>query len=245
MRGQGRGEDCWARSAWRVGSRLTMIVTWVVLAAGLLRPVRAEGPNRVGIWVGGTKKCATFSGDSINALAALQQAYDIESSSGAVCKIGGTGCPAGDCWCKCPVPDDKCEFWSYWHLKGDQWVYGNVGASQYQLRNGDIDGWLWGHQPQNGNSGPSEKPSIDDFCPRSTDTPVPTNTPVPTDTPAPTLTPTPAPTPTKKPTATKAPAGQHRLLSEPGTGDTGCVRQPAVACEERQRRVSQRRWRAR
>jgi hypothetical protein len=191
---------------WRVGARLTVIVLWVVLAAGLLRPVRAEGPNRVGIWVGGTKKCATFSGDSINAMTALQQAYDVESSSGAVCKIGNTGCPASDCWCKCPVPDDKCEFWSYWHLKGDQWVYGNVGASQYELRNGEIDGWLWGHQPQNGNTGPSQKPSIDDFCPRATDTPVPTSTPAPTDTPAPTLTPTLAPTPTRKPTATKVPA---------------------------------------
>jgi hypothetical protein len=35
--------------------------------------------------------------------------------------------------------------WAYWHLRGG-WVFSPVGASSYQVKQGDVEGWAWGSQ---------------------------------------------------------------------------------------------------
>jgi hypothetical protein len=60
----------------------------------------------------------------------------------AVCRLEETGCPANNCFCECRGSD--CEYWSYWHLLEGEWQYSAIGASQYRIRPGDIDGWSWG-----------------------------------------------------------------------------------------------------
>jgi len=61
------------------------------------------------------------------------------SQGAAVCKIGSVGCPVDDCFCDSPP-----NYWSYWHLQDNQWVYAAQGASVYQLQPGSVDAWVWG-----------------------------------------------------------------------------------------------------
>lgn len=35
--------------------------------------------------------------------------------------------------------------WGYWHLRGG-WAFSSVGASSYQVKPGDVEGWSWGSQ---------------------------------------------------------------------------------------------------
>ncbi len=60
----------------------------------------------------------------------------------AVCAIGDVGCPASDCWCKFNTGENL--YWSYWHSKGSGWVYSNLGASNYIVSPGEVEGWIWG-----------------------------------------------------------------------------------------------------
>ncbi len=69
------------------------------------------------------------------------EANDVGLGS-AICRLDETGCPASNCFCQCRGND--CEYWSYWHLLDGGWQYSPVGASQYRVRPGDIDGWTWG-----------------------------------------------------------------------------------------------------
>jgi hypothetical protein len=61
-----------------------------------------------------------------------------------VCAIGGEGCPAGqDCFCECR--GSPCAYWVYSHLGPDgSWAISGVGASGWEVRDGDVDGWVWG-----------------------------------------------------------------------------------------------------
>ncbi len=56
-----------------------------------------------------------------------------------VCAIEGQGCAADDCFCESP------NTWSYWQLQDGKWVYSPVGASAYQVKSGDVQGWSWGN----------------------------------------------------------------------------------------------------
>ena len=60
-----------------------------------------------------------------------------------VCRLGETGCPAGDCFCECKG-GDECVYWSFWRLAEDGWQYSQVGATQHTVSKGDVDGWSWG-----------------------------------------------------------------------------------------------------
>lgn len=67
-------------------------------------------------------------------------------SGGLVCRVGGVGCPADDCFCHCEDMDD-CRYWSY-HLGDPEtdggWRFADVGAEGRRLADGDIDAWVWG-----------------------------------------------------------------------------------------------------
>ncbi len=89
--------------------------------------------------------CLSFSEKNITGLELLgRSGLDIATWGTAVCRIGSAGCdyPAERCFCECLAP--PCRFWSYWQWRDGRWVYSEVGASQRQVSDGDIDGWVWG-----------------------------------------------------------------------------------------------------
>ncbi len=199
---------------WKVSSRRTwpVKVIWLVVALGLgALLVRADGPNQVGLVVvdGDDVKtyCVEFSEDELSGYEVLRRAgleinADLSSGMGAaICRIDGQGCsyPAEDCFCQCGA---DCIFWSYWQLHGDDWEFSNKGSSNRKVRDGQVEGWVWGRGStgEGGQAPPSLE--FDDICaPPPPATPTPTHTPLP-----PTASPTPEPTATPAPTATPKPA---------------------------------------
>jgi energy-coupling factor transport system permease protein len=91
------------------------------------------------------RECLSFSEENITGLELLgRSGLDIAIWGTAVCRIESAGCdyPAERCFCECLAP--PCRFWSYWQWRDGRWVYSEVGASQRQVSDGDIDGWVWG-----------------------------------------------------------------------------------------------------
>lgn len=66
-----------------------------------------------------------------------------EGMGALVCQIEETGCPIESCLCRCKGGPD-CVYWSYWHLVDEDWKYGQVGATDYKIGHGQVDGWSWG-----------------------------------------------------------------------------------------------------
>lgn len=133
----------------------------------------AEPEHRAGLvvtYASGTSvtRCITFSGQQISGLELLQSSglSLVLSGSGmgnAVCKIGEVGCDDPlNCFCQCS--GGQCIYWAYYHMGQDgAWHYSGVGASQYYLEDGDVDGWAWGP----GGSGGGTLPDLytfDDIC---------------------------------------------------------------------------------
>lgn len=82
-----------------------------------------------------------------DALQAIGQEIVSESGSGGltVCQIANDGCtPPGElCFCQC-VGGGPCAYWSYFHLGDDgNWQYSPIGAGNYVLKQGSVDGWWW------------------------------------------------------------------------------------------------------
>ncbi|MEW5959219.1 MAG: hypothetical protein AB1801_15930 [Chloroflexota bacterium] len=172
-----------------------------------LATVQADGPRRVGLVVAQgdkvIKKCIEFSEEKISGYEVLRRAgldlnVDAGNSMGAaVCRIDGTGCayPQEDCFCQCQ--GSPCRFWIYWHWVDGDWQFSGLGASNYEVHDGDVEGWVWGEgSPNNGGAQPP-RPVFEEICaepPTATPTPTPTstNTPLP-----PTATATSTPTPTR------------------------------------------------
>lgn len=153
----------------------------LILLLGLLLPTRlaAQDENRAGIvvwheedWV--QTACVTFSEESISGVellnrSRLQVERQVSGLGEMVCRIGQTGCPPTDCLCQCKG-GAECTYWSYWHLIEGEWQYSQVGAGAYQIRDGMIDGWVWGA----GRSGEAPQPlptTLDDICYMPTPTP--------------------------------------------------------------------------
>ena len=175
--------------------------------------------------------CVQFNSESISGadalrLSGLNVIVDPTSSMGeTICKISaGTnsdGCdyPLEECFCQCQGAD--CVYWAYYHLKNNAWEYSGLGASNYRVRDGDVEGWAWGPGNHNGGSSDVEPPLIpfDQICILSTPTPTFTPTSLPTETLTPAATSTPTPdtsptatstfTPTKTHTPTKTPTPTH------------------------------------
>ncbi len=85
-----------------------------------------------------------FDEPSISALEALQRTgIGLDLDGGLICSIRGSGCPSSDCFCGCPPPFSPCYYWSYAHWNGRSWDFSAVGAGEYQLHDGDVDGFHW------------------------------------------------------------------------------------------------------
>lgn len=125
------------------------------------------GPDKV------ESRCIEFEEDEISGLDLLQRSNlaveaRIEGMGAAACQIEGTGCPAQDCFCQCDG-GPSCIYWSYWHSLDGSWVYSQIGASTYPIRNGSIDGWSWGPGSLTNAVAPPDL-SFNDVC---TDSPTP------------------------------------------------------------------------
>ncbi len=194
---------------WMGGLTVPLLLLLLLLAG----PVTAqEGPpNRAGLVVrfGDGRvvtRCVPFSEPTISGYDLLERsglgvviAYS-PGLGGAVCQIGGQGCPAEDCFCAYP-PD----FWSYWYLAEGGWRFSPVGAAGRQVRPGDVDGWSWGPGTAQGGAPPPVIP-FEQICgpsPAATEALPPTPTlPPPPPTETPTRLPSPTPPATPEPTVT-------------------------------------------
>ncbi len=156
-------------------------------------------------------QCVEFSETQITGLDVLTRSglsviYEVNSSTGAaVCKIQNDGCnyPAQPCFCQCSG-SSNCVYWSYWHLKNGAWQYSQLGASNYRVSHGDVEGWVWGA----GSPNSAPQPPLVEF--NSICAPPPTSTPSSSPTPAPSATHTPRP-----PTATSVPAATVSFTAQP------------------------------
>jgi hypothetical protein len=194
---------------------ISVWIAYTVLAGFVfVAQARADAPNKVGLVVSHDgkviKKCIEFSEPEISGLAVLERSgldlnYSAYSGMGAgVCRIDNVGCtaPQQDCFCQCQ--GTPCLYWSYWHLTNGSWEYSNLGASNYSVSHGDMQGWMWGEgTPESAGEPPlatfkeicgelaEEEPDTPPAQPTdtptagSTDPSAPTNTPPPTDTPRP------------------------------------------------------------
>jgi hypothetical protein len=156
----------------RAARRVTacLAVALVVLGSA---PVYADGPNRVALVIthdGQTiTRCVEFSESEISGYDVLQRAgvdlsVEVGMMGAAICRIDNKGCtyPQDACFCQCQ--GTPCVYWSYWHLNNGDWQYSSLGASNYNVRDGDVEGWAWG-EGEYGVSG-SRPPLVrfDDIC---------------------------------------------------------------------------------
>ncbi len=115
-------------------------------------PSQDDNENRAAIVIDTGERvetrCVAFAEPEISGFQALELTglpvdTDIQANGAAICRIDGTGCPAADCFCSCPGGAD-CVYWSYWHLVDGEWRYAIGGAGQYRVRDGAVEGWVWG-----------------------------------------------------------------------------------------------------
>lgn len=202
-------------SCLRVLTRRPLVALLCLLTGLILAPpTRGQGGvNRAGLVVqhgDGTvfSTCVTFEEPSISGLELLRRAgvaMSADSSSGfgtIICALDGEGCnyPEESCFCRCQGA--SCTYWIYWHLVAGEWQYSQVGAADWKVSHGSVDGWVWGK----GTPSQGEKPPATAFAevcappptapPPATpgepieQSPGPTATPIPAQ---PTTTPMPAP----------------------------------------------------
>ncbi|MGQ9667163.1 MAG: hypothetical protein ACUVWB_07600 [Anaerolineae bacterium] len=209
---------------WRLA--LACLLMSAALFAGA-PSAQANGPNHAGlvvrfgngsVWSG----CIAFTEPQITGLELLRRSglsVIIEEGGvygGAVCKIGSDGCdfPYTSCFCQCEGAD--CLYWAYYHLQNGAWQYSNVGAGNYWVRPGDVEGWAWGSGTYGMNGALPPAVTFDQVCPPpATNTPTPAPAATATATPPATATPSPTSTPTTGPASiefwadrTEIPAGQ-------------------------------------
>ena len=147
------------RSFARWSHRVAAITLWglVIVVVGALighGETLGQEPNRAGLVIDFgngriERRCIEFSEDEISGAELLQRSGIPVVMSGfgglgsGVCRIDDTGCSdPGDCFCQCRGAD--CHYWSYWVLQDGEWRYQSVGASQRDVRDGDVDVWVWG-----------------------------------------------------------------------------------------------------
>ena len=137
--------------------RICIVIPILALTAALIAPVQAGQPglHQAGLVVvhGDGRvvtSCVAFSEESISGVELLRRSgltVTVGAYAGfgyGVCEIDGEGCPAGQpCFCQCE--GSPCAYWVYSHRRPDgSWAISGVGASGWQMHDGDVDGWVWG-----------------------------------------------------------------------------------------------------
>ena len=149
------------------------ILISVVVAMLLAWPAQAQDPDphRAGLVVVGGEgevmtACVSFDEETITGVdllrrAGLELALNAYGGLGyGVCAIDGEGCGEGeDCFCQCRA--QPCAYWVYSHRQEDgSWAISGVGAASWNLRDGDMDGWVWG----DGSTAPPQY-TFEEICP--------------------------------------------------------------------------------
>jgi hypothetical protein len=100
-----------------------------------------------------TSRCIGFNEESISGFELLTRGdfvvrSEITSMGASVCSVDGQGCGEGtDCFCECK--SSTCRYWTYWQQLPEGWRYSNAGAATVQVRDGDVQGWVWGDSNPN------------------------------------------------------------------------------------------------
>lgn len=156
------------RGAVRVAARVALLLCVLLSATARSHPARAQEPNpepnRAGLVVVKgdgevISRCVEFSEESISGydlIAASGVAFSSEAAAmgATICSLDGEGCssPQESCFCQCK--SSPCVYWSYWLHEEDGWSYSNLGAANQRVRNGELQGWVWGA----GTSGSAPEP---------------------------------------------------------------------------------------
>ncbi len=187
--------------------------------------IRAQQPTRAGLVVEyGDGRIETFCVDTGDAFgvsaeelllsAPIEVQMFREYGNTAVCRIGGEGCPAEECYCAYAGDAPQSRLWLSYRLRNGAWQRpepAEVHLSRRRVFPGDVEAWVWGYPGDGHGQGaarPSRVVSFAEICAAATPTTTPTATPTSTDTPAPND--TPAPTDTQPPTATILPAPEEQ-----------------------------------
>lgn len=192
----------------RISIPTTLLLLLAAVGWVFFSPGRAQETGHVALviqFLDGTieKRCVDittepFRGVDVLSGSGLEFQLEYSSSVGsAVCKIGQNGCASDNCFCDMP------NYWSYWHLDKDsnddwRWLYSQLGASNYAVSTGQVEGWRYGPgQP------PDQMPMYEEIClpATATATVTATATATATRTLAPTATFTRPPTSTTAPTS--------------------------------------------
>lgn len=130
-----------------------LVLAVIILIVTLPGGVMAQDSGRAGLIVVGEdgqplSACVAFPGSEISSYDLLvRSGFDLTvNASGAgtaVCGIGGSGCPASDCFCACKGGAD-CSYWSFWQRQDEEWIYAQVGAAVSTVSTGEVNGWVWG-----------------------------------------------------------------------------------------------------
>lgn len=191
------------------------------------------------------RACVVFTEPSITGLDALRAAQmdpvvqTYSGQGGAVCKLCGVGCDAGSSCLTCQSP----KYWQYWRSVGGtgSYSYWRAGAGSTEVRNGDVEGWVWGER----NAAPPFY-SVETVCADPSRTyrfePAAASEPATTTTsrPAPTTTPPPPPPAAgDPPPATSPPAAPGAAPTPPTTtvaagapGDPAAAPAPTIAATD-------------
>lgn len=98
-------------------------------------------------------RCVGFNEESIDGYELLTRGgfvtrSEVTSVGASVCSVDGQGCGEGeDCFCQCK--SSTCVYWTYWQQLPEGWRYSNAGAASVQVRDGDVQGWVWGESRAN------------------------------------------------------------------------------------------------
>lgn len=146
--------------------RLFATVAILGLAFAASTALAQEPASHAGLIVdyGGSRvetRCVSFTQESLTGVdLLLQSGLAVGMESGGmgvqVCRIEDVGCEPGrePCWCQCL--SSPCNYWTYFQWKDGAWDYAPLGASSRELRNGDVDAWVWG----DGKTPPASSPDV-------------------------------------------------------------------------------------
>jgi hypothetical protein len=123
----------------------------LLLSLPTLVLAQEDEPNRAALVVSfgegeSISQCVAFTEPEISGYdLLLQSGLELETAvsfAAMICSIEETGCPADDCFCQCRGAD--CVYWSYWYQEQDAWQYSQAGANIHSVRDGAVEGWVWG-----------------------------------------------------------------------------------------------------
>lgn len=204
-----------------IGLALLAGGAWPV--AGVAAPACAgDGPTAALVVDTGSRVvayCVSLDAPSVTGLHLIELAHDQHGldyrfglGGAAVCRLAGAGVNVDDCFAEYPT------YWGYWVDDGaGGWDWSSQGAGDVRVRDGDLQGWVWGEGDTGETHDAPPATVVEDVC-------VPVE-PSPSETPSPSRAPSPKPTgddaaPTETPTVTRSPAPTRTETRSPEPSTT-------------------------